>query len=67
MTCHYPDLGSFSDWLKQISVSRNKTNHQRHYQDLASERHQYEFSVVVAQTSFRRETSVGVAKCRLVT
>jgi len=67
MTRHYPDLGSVSDRLKQISVSRNKTNHQKHYQDLASERHQYGFSAVVAQTSFQGETSGGVAKCRLVT
>jgi len=21
MTCHYPDLGCFSDWLKQISFA----------------------------------------------
>ena len=50
MTRHYPDLGSVSDWLKKISLSRSKTNHQKHYQDLASERHQYGFSAVVAQT-----------------
>ena len=29
MTCHYPDLGSASDWLKQ-NFSRG-TNNQRHY------------------------------------
>ena len=70
MMRHYPDLGSVSDWLKQISLSRNKyqpSNNQKHYQDLASERRQYGFSAVVAQTSFRRETSGSVAKCRLVT
>ena len=67
MTRHYPDLGSVSDWLKKISLSRSKTNHRKHYQDLASERHQYGFSAVVAQTLFHGETSDGVAKCRLVT
>ena len=33
MTRHYPDLGSASDWLKQIS--HGTTNHKQ-YQDLGS-------------------------------
>ena len=33
MTCHYPDLGSASDWLKQISHA--ELTNQKHYSDLA--------------------------------
>ena len=47
MTCHYPHLGSVSDWFKQISSTHDQ-----------SER-------VIPRTLFRRETSGGVAKCRL--
>ena len=55
-TRHYPDLGRASDWLKQILAN------QRHY----PRRHQYGISSLVSQTSFRGETSGGVAaKCRL--
>ena len=35
------------------------------YPDLGGKRHQYGISALVAQTSFRRETSGGVAKYRL--
>ena len=42
-------------------VSTNQT----HFLDLGSERHLYGISAVVAQTSFRWETSGEVAKCRL--
>ena len=53
---HHPDLGIASDWLKQILAN------QRHYPT----RHQYGISSLVSQTSFRGETSGGVAaKCRL--
>ena len=47
MTCHYPHLGSVSDWFKQISSTHDQ-----------SER-------VIPRTLFRKETSGGVAKCRL--
>ena len=63
MTRHYPDLGSASDWLNQISHAaapiRSTT------QIWVVTRHQYEISVRVSQTSFGGETSGGVAKCRL--
>ena len=42
-------------------VSTNQT----HFLDLGSERHLYGISAVVAQMSFRWETSGEVAKCRL--
>ena len=48
------DLGSASDWLKQISLETRVLR-----------RHRYGISAVVAQTSFRGETSVSVAKCWL--
>ena len=60
---HYPDAGSASYRLKQIfheawSV-RSST------QIFVVTRHQYGISALVSQTSFRGETSGGVAKCRL--
>ena len=51
---HNQDLGSASDWLKQIV-----------FETWVLRRHLYGISAVVAQTSFRGETSVSVAKCRL--
>ena len=63
MTLHYPDLGSTSDWLCRLwnllQPIRNTT------QMWAVTRHQYGISVLVSQTSFRRETVGGIAKCRL--
>ena len=63
MTCHYQDLGSASDWLRQILRAarpiRNTT------QIWVLTRHQCGISVLVSQTSFREETVGGVAKCRL--
>ena len=47
---HNQDLGSASDWLKQISL-----------ETWVLRRHLYGSSAVVAQTSFRGETSVSVA------
>ena len=51
---HNQDLGSASDWLKQISLDT-----------WILRRRQYGISAVVVQTSFRGENSVSVAKCRL--
>ena len=34
MTCHYADLGSASDWLKQFPSG---TTNQKHYPDLGAE------------------------------
>ena len=59
MTHHYPDLGSTSDWLKQIFQPIRSTT-----QIWSVMHHQYGISVLVAQMSFRRETSGGVEKCR---
>ena len=63
MTRHYPDLGSASDWLKQISHAARPIRSIT--QIWVVTRHQYGISALVSQTSFRRETVVGVAKCRL--
>ena len=64
MTCHYPDLSSASDWLRQLShaaqLMRSTT------QIWVVTRHQYEISALDSQTSFRGKTSGGVAKCRLL-
>ena len=63
MTRYYPDLGSGTDWLNQISQAvrpfRSTT------QICVVTRHQYGISVLVSQTSFGGETSGSVAKCRL--
>ena len=50
-----PDMGSASDWLKILI--------QEHYWDLGS---QAGISALVSQTLIRRETSDGIAKCRMV-
>ena len=64
MTCHYPDVSSASDWLKQISLAARPIR--SNTQIWAVTRHQFEISPFVPQTSsLRRETSFGVAKCRL--
>ena len=59
----YPDLGSAPDWSCRegdlLQPIRSTT------QILVRVRHQYGISVLVFQTSFRQETTVGVAKCRL--
>ena len=63
MTRHYPDLGSASDWLNQISHAARPIRSTT--QIWVVTRHQYGISALVPQTSFRRETSGYVAKCRL--
>ena len=63
MTHHYPDLVSACDWSCRaknlLQPIRSST------QIWVVTRHQYGLSALVSQTSFRGETSVGVAKCRL--
>ena len=63
MTRHYPDLGSASDWSCRVGnllqPIRSTT------QIWVVTRHQYGISALVSQTSFRGETSGGVAECRL--
>ena len=60
MTYHYQDLGSASDWMKQIEPIRNST------QNLEMTRHQYGISALVPKPSFRGNTAGGVAKFRLL-
>ena len=63
MKCHYPDLGSSSDWLNQISHAARPIRSTT--QIWVVTRHQYGISELVSQTSFGGETSGGIAKCRL--
>ena len=56
MKCHYPDLGSASHWLKQISTN------QEHYKDLGSYASLVWISAVVFQALFCGETSGDMAK-----
>ena len=63
MTRHYPDLGSASDWLNQISHAARPIRSTT--QIWVVTRHQYGISALVSQTSFGGETRGNVAKCRL--
>ena len=57
---HYPDLGSASGWLNQISHSARPIRSTT--QMWVVTRHQYRISALVSQTSFGRETCDRVAK-----
>ena len=59
----YPDLGSASDWLKQISHTAQPIRGTT--QKWLVTCHQYRISALVFQTSFRRETVGDIAKCWL--
>ena len=63
MTCHQPFLGSASDRLCRVGnlfqPVRSTT------QIWVMMHHQYGVSALASQTSFRRETVGGAAKCRL--
>ena len=62
MTHHNPDLGSASDWLKQISqVARPIRSTSQIW---VVTHHQYGISALISQASIRGETVGGVAKCR---
>ena len=66
MTRHYPDLGSASDWLNQISHAVQPIRSTS--QIWVVTRHQYGISALVSQKSFGGETSAvvgSVAKYRL--
>ena len=63
MTRHYPDLGSASDWLNQISHAARPIRSTT--QIWVVTRHQYGISALVSRTSFGGETSGSVAKYRL--
>ena len=60
MTRHYPVLGCVSDWISNATRPIRSTT-----QVWVVTRHQSGISALVSQTSFRGETSGGVAKCWL--
>ena len=62
MTCHYPDLGSASNWVGNLlyPIRRRTTT-----QIWLLTRHQYGISALISQASFCKETSGGVSKYRL--
>ena len=64
MTRQYPNLGSASDWLNQISHAARPIR-STSTQTWVVTRHPYGISALVSRTSFAGETSGGVSKCRL--
>ena len=56
MTHHYPDLGSASDWLKQISHAAGPITSTT--QIWVVIHHQYGVSTLVSQTSFHGENQM---------
>ena len=62
MTRHYPDVGSVSDWLNQISYTARSIRSTTPIWVVT--RYQYGISALFP-TSFGVETSGSVAKCRL--
>ena len=62
-TCHYLDLSTASDWLKQISLAARPIRSTTLIWVMT--RHQNGISALVSKTTFRGETSGGVATCRL--
>ena len=65
MTRHYPDLGSASDWLNQISHAARPIRSTTKICVVTRHHDQYGISALVSQTSFGGDTSASVAKCRL--
>ena len=66
MTRHYPDLGSASDWLNQIShAARPIRSTTQIWVVTGLTGLQYGISALVSWTSFGGETSGRVAKRRL--
>ena len=63
MTHYYPELGSASDWLNQISYVAQPIRSTTQFWVVT--RHQCGISALISQTSFGGETSGRVAKCRL--
>ena len=64
--CHYPDLDSASDWSCWEGNLLNSTKH-KHCLVMVSDMSSVwsGITAVIPQTSFRRETSDGFAKCQL--
>ena len=63
MTRHYPDLGSAFDWSCRVGNLLQPIRST--IQIWVVTRHQYGISALISQRLFCRETSGGVAKCRL--
>ena len=63
MMCHYPDLGSPSDWLNQISHTARPIRSTT--QIWVVTHHQYGMSALISQMSFGGETNGSIAKCQL--
>jgi len=63
MTYHYPDLDSASDWSYRVGNLLQPIRSSTWIWVVT--RHQHGISVLISQTSFRWETSGGVAKCGL--
>ena len=63
MTRHYPDLGSASDWLNQISLAARPIRSTTQIWVVTCR--QYGISSLVSQRLYGGETSESVAKCRL--
>ena len=59
ITRHYPDLGSASDWLNQISQAARQIR--RTNQIWVVMHHQYGISALVSQTSFGGKCSGSIA------
>jgi len=60
MTCHYPDIGSTSDWLKRNSLSFHSIRTTTKIWVVI--RHQYGIPALVTQTSFCEGSSGDLAK-----
>ena len=63
MTCHYPDLGSASDWLNQISHAARPNRSTTQIWVVTCR--QNGISALVSKTLYGGETIGRVAKCRL--
>ena len=61
MTCHYTELGTAFDWLKQVSVAARPIR-STNLIWVVEVRHQNGISALVPQTSFRGETSGGIVR-----
>ena len=63
MTCDFPDLGSASDWLRQISHEARQSEALPRIVDLGSHTSSvWNFYTSFSGVTFYRETSGGVAK-----
>ena len=63
MTCHYVDLSSASDWLKQTSLAARPIRSTALIWVMTP--HQNGIFALFSKTTFREEICGGVAKCRL--